>query len=385
MNITIVCDVLGDETNGTTIASMNLIRYLQSKNHNVKILCADQDKKGLPNFFVVPNLSLGKILDKIVKKNNVTLAKPDDEIIKKAIENTDHIHIMLPFILGRRTLRIARQKGISITAGFHAQAENLSAHVRLQNSEFINKAIYKNFYNRFYRYVDAIHYPSQFMKEIFEKSIKVQTNGYVISNGVNQNIKKMNVVKPNELKDKIVILTTGRLSVEKSQSTLIKAIKYSKYKDDIQLIIAGQGPLENKLKRMAKGLKNYPIFKVFEREKMPEIINMCDIYVHPALMELEGIACLEAICCGKLVIVNDSPKSATKSYAINEKCIFKHKNPKDLAKTIDYWIEHQQKKEDCEEKYLRNANLYSQDECMAKMEKMIFEVHENQKNNKTVL
>lgn len=30
MKITIVCDVLGEENNGTTIAAMNLIRFLKS-------------------------------------------------------------------------------------------------------------------------------------------------------------------------------------------------------------------------------------------------------------------------------------------------------------------------------------------------------------------
>ena len=31
MNITIVCDVLGEENNGTTLAAMNLIRALRGK------------------------------------------------------------------------------------------------------------------------------------------------------------------------------------------------------------------------------------------------------------------------------------------------------------------------------------------------------------------
>ena len=33
MKITIVCDVLGEENNGTSVAAMNLIRYLTEKGH----------------------------------------------------------------------------------------------------------------------------------------------------------------------------------------------------------------------------------------------------------------------------------------------------------------------------------------------------------------
>ena len=46
MIVTVVCDVLGKENNGATIAGMNLIRFLKKQGHEVRILCADQDKKG---------------------------------------------------------------------------------------------------------------------------------------------------------------------------------------------------------------------------------------------------------------------------------------------------------------------------------------------------
>lgn len=374
MNILVVCDVLGNETNGTTIAAMNLIRYLQ-KNHNVKILCADESKKGLENYYVVPNLSLGNFLDKIVQKNNVTLAKPQNDIIEQALVGVEHVHIMLPFILGRRVLKLIENSSISITAGFHAQAENVSAHVRLHGVGFVNKAIYKNFYCHFYKFVDGIHYPTQFIRDCFEQSIKVSTKGFVISNGVNSHIKKMDAEKPDAMKDKIVILSTGRYSVEKAQEVLIKSVMHSKYKDKIQLVLAGQGPLENKFKKLGKKLPIEPIMKVFSREDMCSILNSSDLYVHPAKIELEGIACLEAICAGKLVIVSDSKKSATKNFAVDEKCVFKSGNYKDLASKIDYFIEHPLVKAEFEQKYLESSSQFDQEECMKKMEQMIITTH----------
>ena len=380
MNITIVCDVLGSETNGQTIAATNLIKYL-SQYHNVNVLCADQEKKGIPNYYVVPNLSLG-IFDKIVEKNNVTLAKPDINIIKASLKDADHVHILLPFTLGRKSLKVIREMGLSTTAGFHCQAENFTSHFRVQKIKLFNKLVYKNFYNGFYKYVDAIHYPSEFIKNDFETFVKHKTNGYVISNGVNTNITRKFVEKPDKFKDKICLLSTGRLAVEKSQDVLIKAVKYSKYKDKIQLIFAGQGPLENKYKRMSKHLPNYPIFKLFKREEMADTINMCDMYIHPANIELEGIACLEAICAGKLVIVSDSKRSATKNFAVDEKCIFKHDNPKDLARVIDYFIEHPEEKKMFEDKYFAMADSFNQDKCMKQMEDMIIEVYKQKKEQK---
>ena len=42
MRITIVCDVLGEENNGTTLAAMNLIRSLKAKGHTLTILWPDE-------------------------------------------------------------------------------------------------------------------------------------------------------------------------------------------------------------------------------------------------------------------------------------------------------------------------------------------------------
>ena len=374
MNITVVCDVLGEETNGTTLATTNLIRALQ-KNHNVRILCADESKKGQENYYVVPYLNWGP-LNKFFEINNVKMAGVEDDIIKEAIDGADHIHIMLPFVLGRRVIKFAKEKNIPVSAGFHAQAENLSCHVRLQNVKLVNKIIYKNFYKHFYKFVDAIHYPTQFIRDDFEKKLNIKTNGYVISNGVNDYIFKKQVEKPEELKDKFVILSTGRYSVEKAQWQIIKAIKYSKHKDKIKLILAGQGPLEKKLKKLAKKMKVEPVFGVYERSKMIDIINYCDLYIHSAKIELEGIACLEAITCGKMVLVCDSKKSAAPNFVVDDKCKFKPNNPKALAEAIDYWIEHEDERKKYEDLYLQRAHEYNQAECMKKMEQMMYDLQQ---------
>lgn len=374
MIITIVCDVLGEENNGTTIATMNLIRHLKKQGHTVRILCGDQNRKGQENVFVVPNYNLGKLLNNYVHKAGVTLAKPDKDVIKQALDGTDHVHIMIPLPLGIATAKLAKEMGLSITAGFHMQAENFTCYVKLNKFKPLNKAVYKFIWKHLYRHVDAIHYPTKFIQNIFESNIKKQTNGYVISNGVHDYVQKRDFPKPSDLRDKIVILTTGRYAREKSQDTLIKAVLKSKYKDKIQLILGGQGVKEANYRRLSKKLPIAPIFKFYARTEIIDVLNFCDIYVHPAEAELEGISCLEAIACGKLVVVSDSKLSATKEFAIDEKCIFKNRNPKDLARLIDYWIEHPEEKEIYEQKYLESSTVFNQDECMKKMENMIVEV-----------
>lgn len=174
-------------------------------------------------------------------------------------------------------------------------------------------------------------------------------------------------------------MTTGRYAREKSQDTLIKAVKLSRHKDKIQLILGGQGVKERYYKKLSEKLPISPIFKFYSRTEIIDVLNYADIYVHPAEMELEGISCLEAITCGKLTIVSDSELSATKDFAIDEKCVFKKRNPKSLANVIDYFIEHPNEIAFYGKKYEESAKAYDQEACMLKMEEMIKEVYRAKK------
>lgn len=383
MKIVIACDILGEKNNGTSMAAYNLINYLKSKGHDVTVVCNDEDKKDLEGFVIVDKLNLGPLLNPILAKNGVSLtkkSKKNNNIIEDSIKSCDILHCMLPFSLGVSACKIAKKYNKPVTAGFHCQAENVTSHFGVSHVTFVNKAVYKVFNEKFYKYVDGIHYPTQFIKDDFEK-IAGPTNGYVISNGVSEYVKPMECEKPENLKDKFIILTTGRLSKEKMQSVLVKAISKSKHNEEIQLIMAGSGPFKKRLIRLSKRrLKNKPIIQYFSREEMVKLLNYADLYCHPAEVELEGIACLEALVCGLVPVVSDSKRAATKNFALTENNKFKCNNSNDLARKIDYWIEHPEERAACKKQYIEYSKVYSQDECMNRMEQMMNEIVEKHKN-----
>ena len=89
MIVTIAADVLGIENNGTTTACMNLVRYLKARGDEVRILCCDKDKKGMEGYYVVQTRNFGALINKIIERNGVALAKPDRNIIIDAIKDAD--------------------------------------------------------------------------------------------------------------------------------------------------------------------------------------------------------------------------------------------------------------------------------------------------------
>lgn len=295
------------------------------------------------------------------------------------MKDTDYVHAIVPFHLCNKVIKLAKERNIPVSCGFHMQAENLTSYFKLDHIRPVNIGVYRFIYKTTFSKADAIHYPTRFIRNVFERNIHHKTNGYVISNGVSPDMRKKEVEKPAEFKDKIVISSVGRLAKEKAQDTLIKAMKYSKYEKNIQLILAGQGLKEHNYARLAKNLTNPIVMKQFSRADVVDLMNYTDIYVHPAVTELEGIACIEALACQKLTIVSDSRKSATKLFVSSKRCIFRHKNPRDLARVIDYFIEHPDMKKKVEDSYKDFADDYSVEKCMEKMEKMIIETAEKKK------
>lgn len=376
MIVCIVCDVLGAKNNGTTMAATNLIDYLTGQGHEVRVVCCDKDKKGKENYYVTPTLNLGKFCNKILEENGVSLAKTDDKILTEAIKGSDVVHILIPFGLARKAIKIANEYNLPITASFHCQAENITAHVFLMNVGFVNKLIYKNFYKHVYQYCDYVHYPTEFIKNVFELATE-KTDGVVISNGVNENFFKGGEAK--RISDKFTIVCTGRYSREKAQELLIKAIPLTKHKDDIKVVFAGTGPCENKLKKLAAKYDVDAECRFFSREDLMSMLRGADLYVHTAKIEIEAISCLEAIVSGLVPVINDSPRSATRAFALDENNLFKKDDIKDLAEKIDFWFENPDIKNEYKERYKSMVGAFDQKECMRNMEKMLYAAIEKKK------
>lgn len=130
------------------------------------------------------------------------------------------------------------------------------------NARLINRLIYRFFYWRLYQYCTCVHYPTQFICDLFEKETK-PTHHYVISNGVNRAFTRQDFPRPKELEGKYVILSTGRYSREKAQWVLIDAVAKSRHRDKIQLILAGKGPQQEALQRRRRNVGFCPPFMVF--------------------------------------------------------------------------------------------------------------------------
>ena len=363
MVITFVMDQYGDTGNGTTVTAMRFADVLKKKGHEVRILTASKIEGD--GIFVLPEYKI-PLFHKIIEKESMKIAVPDETILRKAIEGSDVVHMMMPFKVQNAARKLAEEMHIATTAAFHVQPENMSYGAHLKWLPGFNAAIFR-YMKKFYSHYNHIHAPSENTKRILLQH-KFTGNIHAISNGVAEDFRKLDVPRPEKYEGKFVIMMVGRYAVEKRQNILIKAIGQSKYNDKIQLVLAGKGPTEKKLRKLsAKHLKNPAEFIFLPKEELIKQINACDLYVHASNVENEAISCIEAFTCGLVPVISDSDASATKQFALTEQNLFPADDYAALAQRIDWFIEHPEEREKQSREYCEYAKQFAIEPCVDRL------------------
>lgn len=368
MKILLVIDQFNGENNGTTISAIHLAEYLTSVGDDVKILTTG---KGGKNIYAVPERYI-PLATYFAHKQGMLFGKPIKSVLTQAIAECDVVHFFMPWKLAKQGVKVAKKLHKPYTAAFHVQPENITYNIGLRNVNFANALLYHGLRMSFYKNIQHIHCPSNFIAgELRRNHYKGKL--HIISNGVNKKFVPANTPKPANLEDKFIITMAGRLSVEKNQNVLIKAVNESKYRDKIQLIFAGSGPKEEQYKQLGKKLPNMPIFKFYDQSGLINVLQYTDLYVHSADVEIEAISCIEAMACGLVPVISDSPTSATKQFALDDRSLFRTGDSHDLAAKIDYWIEHPEENQEMSVKYREYSKQFAQEQCMAQMREMFVE------------
>jgi len=109
-----------------------------------------------------------------------------------------------------------------------------------------------------------------------------------------------------------VIISFARLAVEKNFELLLKAFALvrKKTKKPIRLILGGDGPTTDSLKKLAKKLrlgKKIIFTGSFPHSDVPDFLIGADIFAYPSLSETQGLVTLEALATGLPAVVVDAP------------------------------------------------------------------------------
>lgn len=191
--------------------------------------------------------------------------------------------------------------------------------------------------------VTHYHFNSQTVADMYHKFFFLpKSKIIVIPNGLE--IEKYSIpidahAKKRELgipQDKIVIGCVAKLRQQKGHKYLMSAFaEVFKNNQNIFLLLAGDG---DERKNIEKQIKDFNIqnsaLLLGNRNDIPELLQVIDIFVLPTLFEGMSNALMEAMAAGKPIIATDIPEN--KELIINNisGILASAKNPKSIADSI---------------------------------------------------
>ena len=313
-------------------------------------------------------------------------ASSDKKMIRKAVEWADVVHLVEPFVLQYKTIRIAKELGKPLTSTYHLHPENITCHMGpLFYWNGLNRGLLRMACHYIYDQCAAIQCPTRNVQDRLRRyhckcSLELISNGVVPDACTKPAQMPANYCDPERPLD---VLYIGRLSTEKDQYTLLNAMRYSQFAKRIRLHFAGQGDAEKKIKRMAAklvadGVVNYePVFTFENRDGLRKLAANADLCVHCATIEVEGLSIMEAMQQGAVPVIAVGRTSGTAQFALDHRSRFPEKNPEALANRIDYWLAHPQERWEMGWKYAKSMEQYD----IAKSTQALIGMFEKAMNN----
>jgi glycosyltransferase involved in cell wall biosynthesis len=340
LSIAMICDPIGNNKSGVVVSTLRFGKLLKERGHNVIFIGAkSKEHRKNSEHHGIKTYRYRSIA--LPRSGGWGLAFPTIGELKKVFteEKINIVHIILPMSGALVAIKAARTLGIKIVAHSHSQPENLFMDMPRFMQPKLNE-LWNTYLRWVYGKAFLLIYPSEMARLLLHNLSNKNKPSVVISNGVDLKEFKQIAVgdfyKRFNIPDKkIKLLFVGRLFPEKSIDTLIRAIPHiiAKHKDTHVMIVGG-GHLREKLEKLADSLKvrKYITFLglVSEEDKILAY-NAGDIFVMPSLAELEGMSVLEAMACGKPLIISDTKMSASRFFVDGNGFLFKTKNAEDLA------------------------------------------------------
>lgn len=375
LHIAMVIDAYLPIRNGTVESTRRFAEALRARGHQVTIISSGDpapDKRLVGTFYIPYATPM------IIKPMQMEIARPTGKQLANYLKDIDLVHIQLPFYLGWRTARYTKKNGIPCVATHHVQAEWISnAGITWKKAVAFCYRLFLRTYNK----ASCLICPSKMGIDDL-KRYGFNGNSMVISNGVTEQFIPAQSKEANLHPGKFVILSVGRLAVEKYHDVTIAAIAKSKYANRIQLIIAGAGPQKAKLQKLSAQLPNPVEFILVKPSELVHYYQHADLFVHSAHTEMEGMSCLEAIACGAVPLIADSPLSASAQFALDQHSTYPFHDIDALSQKIDTWIEHPERLARMRPRYAEHAQQYRFEKSLNKLENLYYQTiaHTTDKN-----
>lgn len=183
------------------------------------------------------------------------------------------------------------------------------------------------------------HIDAAYFYQTYRRICRVIPNGVIIQN----RRKADEIIRKYGIKENSFFLFASRIVPEKKVECLIKA--YMSIRTDKKLIIVGKGvhtdTYEDEMKKLASDNPNILFTGFLSGNCLKELYSNAYAYILPSTVEGQSLGLLEAMSYGKVCIVSNIDENVC---VIKQSgLIFKNGDEIDLAKQLEYVLEHEEK------------------------------------------
>ncbi len=304
--------------NGQAVFATNLAEGLARRGHQVMVVVDSQEGKGERSVINgVTVVRLHSIRFNFFHAGVFFTPLPGRQVRQLIREfKPDIVHIQDHYPICEAAASFAKKSGIKIAGSNHFVPENFAPYVPLLF--LIRPVMFWLFWQwmlRVFRAAEVITAQSQaaakivqaagWKKPILPISCGIDLERYFPDQGEDRNFFRQRYGLD---KDKKIFLFLGRIDGEKRIDLLVMAMQRLK-RPDVQVAIAGKGRAEGVIRRMVaeSGLeKDVRLTGFVPEEDVRGLLNSIDVFVMPSEAELLSISTLEAMACGRPVLLAEA-------------------------------------------------------------------------------
>ncbi len=352
MHIMIVSSTYYPEMNGQAVFTTNLAEGLAMRGHSVMVVLDSHHIKSSQQLINGVLLAEIRSISLNFLHAGVYFSPLPNRILRRLFTTfqPEVVHIQDHFPTCQVALNLARKHGIKTVGSNHFIPENVAPYIPLlPRAKPAFDWIMWQWMLSAYRRVDVITAQSAAAADIIRRQgIKLPV--LPVSCGIdlqrfypNPDFSRSQYCQRYGLdENKKIFLFLGRVDGEKRVDLLLRAMHLLEG-EDIQLAIAGQGSEEHYLKQLSVrlGLADRVRFTGFiPFEDVPGLLNSSDVFVMPSEAELLSISTLEAMACGRPVILADALALPELVRDGENGYLFKAGDVADLVRLIRFMADH---------------------------------------------
>lgn len=304
MKILITTEWYAPTINGVVTSIVNLEKELNRLGHEVRILTLSDRNRSYRRDHVtyIRSISAGKIYPGV----RVTFSKVNRYIEELEAWKPDVIHSQCEFSTFRIAKHIAKKCRIPIVHTYHTVYEDYT-HYFSPNQKW-GKRMVALFSKRVLNQASYVIAPTKKVYSILT-GYGVQQPIEVVPTGID--LKRFNLQLSGDEKKRLrekhnipienkVLLSVGRLAKEKNLEEILTFVS-TMQKDNLTLLIVGDGPYRSELENIASklGITDKVIFVgMIPPEKIASYYQLGDVFVSASNSETQGLTYIEALANG---------------------------------------------------------------------------------------